>query len=767
MNLRSGALLIVILAQSMSPQDAPPAEDGRASAIRRLASEYETAPKQFDANDDGYRIAYMAEADRRPGLAMQWLTREAQRSSAVNDHALARMSRIARSSGNLLLERVLLERVRHARPNGQLSLAAVDRLAAGSLESGDAAGAIAILTASNTSTRDATPRQAAGLRERQAILGNAYAAGRRDHEARRLFAQLLDGDRTPQFPDDHSYAAVIGLDRLDGISLNANILELGEAEHMRRAAVYQFYRDFGPARLHLRAVIENHPTAAPNALFQMGRTYAQSGEYGETVKWYERLLERHPDSPAAKDGLLQLASAYSRVGKSKEALARYQNYIDKFPADERLDRAYLNQVDVLRDSGDIGGALRWCERTESAFRGKPAEAAAVFARGRIHLARQEWVEALASFDRLVTLSDLGGNSIPGGTTEAEVAFLRGVTLEKLGRYTDAIEVYLSIPDGRDEYYGWQATKRLRTLAASGTAASALAEKIGTVTAGLKAKDAETRRLNAQALLRMTSSPEARETAITTLKAAVKALPRYPSPPTVKPRPVSSTTSMLVRMEAYDDAVIEMVSSAGDASHAELFIKGDRGDKAIALVEPLWKKLPPDFPIDLMPRDQLRLLYPVVYRDELITTAAKDDIDPRLILAIMRQESRFRPGARSGAGARGLMQFISTTATDVARQLDIPAFEQDDLYDATTAVMFGSRHAADLFKAFPGKSEAVVAAYNAGDDNVKRWLERAHSDQAEFYVPEIMFTQTKDYVHRVMANLRMYQLLYDEALNPVD
>ncbi len=383
------------------------------------------------------------------------------------------------------------------------------------------------------------------------------------------------------------------------------------------------------------------------------------------------------------------------------------------------------------------------------------------------LPRQEWHEALASFDRLTTLSDLGGNSIPGGTTEAEVAFLRGITLEKLGRYADAIEVYLSIPDGRDEYYGWQATKRLRSLMASDPAASVGAEKVGVLTAGLKAKDAETRRQTAQALLRVTTSSEAREKAIATLKAAVKALPKYPTPPTLKPRPGSPAANVFVRLGAYDDAVIELASATGDANNAELFIRGDRGDKAIAMIEPLWKKLPADFSIDLMPRDQLRLLYPVVYRDELRTSSEKDDIDPRLLLAIMRQESRFRPGARSGAGARGLMQFISTTATDVARQLDIPAFEQYDLYDPATAVMFGSRHAADLFKAFPSQSEAVVAAYNAGDDNLKRWLERAHSDQPDRYVPEIMFTQTKDYVYRVMANLRMYQLLYDETLEPIN
>jgi soluble lytic murein transglycosylase len=70
---------------------------------------------------------------------------------------------------------------------------------------------------------------------------------------------------------------------------------------------------------------------------------------------------------------------------------------------------------------------------------------------------------------------------------------------------------------------------------------------------------------------------------------------------------------------------------------------------------------------------------------------------------------------------------------------------------------------DLFKLFPQQTAAVAAAYNGGEDNMQKWIGRSRSADAGRYVPEIRFWQTKDYVHRVMANLRMYEHLYDEQL----
>ncbi len=130
---------------------------------------------------------------------------------------------------------------------------------------------------------------------------------------------------------------------------------------------------------------------------------------------------------------------------------------------------------------------------------------------------------------------------------------------------------------------------------------------------------------------------------------------------------------------------------------------------------------------------------------------------------MRQESRFRPDAKSNAAARGLMQFIPATSNKIAGELGRDNYSRDELYDPETAILFGSQYLADLFKLFPSRSEAVAASYNAGEDNMARWLARSRSGSPERYVAEIMYPQSKDYVYKVMSNYRMYKLLYDEGL----
>jgi soluble lytic murein transglycosylase len=168
---------------------------------------------------------------------------------------------------------------------------------------------------------------------------------------------------------------------------------------------------------------------------------------------------------------------------------------------------------------------------------------------------------------------------------------------------------------------------------------------------------------------------------------------------------------------------------------------------------------------MMPRDQLTLLYPAPYVNTLVRSADERGVDARLLLSIMRQESRFNGSARSDAGALGLMQFIPTTADQIAGELGRKRFSQDDLAEPSTAIMFGAQYAADLFSLFPNQPEAVVAGYNAGDESVRRWLTRSRTGLSDRYVAEMMYTQTKDYVYKVMANYRMYQYLYDEELRP--
>src|SRR6185503_13526128 len=171
-------------------------------------------------------------------------------------------------------------------------------------------------------------------------------------------------------------------------------------------------------------------------------------------------------------------------------------------------------------------------------------------------------------------------------------------------------------------------------------------------------------------------------------------------------------------------------------------------------------------LELAPRDLVELLYPVPFRESLLKHASSRNVDPRFVLSIARQESRFQADVKSVAAARGLMQFIASTANDIAAQVNLQNFSQDDLYNADTAILFGSQYLANLFKQFPNQPQAVAGSYNGGADNLARWIGRARSNEADRYVPEIGFTQTRDYVYKVMANFWTYQRLYDAQLQPV-
>ena len=110
-----------------------------------------------------------------------------------------------------------------------------------------------------------------------------------------------------------------------------------------------------------------------------------------------------------------------------------------------------------------------------------------------------------------------------------------------------------------------------------------------------------------------------------------------------------------------------------------------------------------------------------------------------------------------------MQFTHPQASKIATELGWTTFDDDELYSPENSIALAVRYLADLQAMFPDQPEAVVASYNGGEDNVKRWVARAKSDDPERYVPEFVFGQTKDYVQRVMANYRVYQQLYDEQL----
>lgn len=132
----------------------------------------------------------------------------------------------------------------------------------------------------------------------------------------------------------------------------------------------------------------------------------------------------------------------------------------------------------------------------------------------------------------------------------------------------------------------------------------------------------------------------------------------------------------------------------------------------------------------------------------------------LVLAIIRQESEFDTAAVSSANAHGLMQLIPSTARATARSQGME-YDRGQLTDPTYNVTLGSSYLANLIDSFSGSYVLAIASYNAGDFNVRDWISdwgdpRSSSRDMVDWIELIPFSETRNYVQRVMENLQVYR-----------
>jgi soluble lytic murein transglycosylase len=152
-------------------------------------------------------------------------------------------------------------------------------------------------------------------------------------------------------------------------------------------------------------------------------------------------------------------------------------------------------------------------------------------------------------------------------------------------------------------------------------------------------------------------------------------------------------------------------------------------------------------------------YPAPYRQAILSAAKTRKLDPRFMLALIKQESVFKPLAKSPAGARGLLQLTMDAAQKYAPGAGINAVRENQLYQPETSITVGAEYLEHLSGMFPEMLESVAASYNGGEDNVARWLQRAKRNDPGVFTSEVGFDETKGYVQKVMANYRVYRALY--------
>jgi soluble lytic murein transglycosylase len=151
-------------------------------------------------------------------------------------------------------------------------------------------------------------------------------------------------------------------------------------------------------------------------------------------------------------------------------------------------------------------------------------------------------------------------------------------------------------------------------------------------------------------------------------------------------------------------------------------------------------------IETSPPWYQRVRYPLEYGEIVREQARAKGIDPALVAAVIYQESKFHSGARSSSGAIGLMQLRPETALGIALRTGGTAFRISDLTDPEINIRYGAWYLQHLFTKYDDERLAL-AAYNAGQGNVDRWLANGQ---------EIEFPETRAYVDRVEELKQVYR-----------
>ncbi len=149
-----------------------------------------------------------------------------------------------------------------------------------------------------------------------------------------------------------------------------------------------------------------------------------------------------------------------------------------------------------------------------------------------------------------------------------------------------------------------------------------------------------------------------------------------------------------------------------------------------------------------------LRYPTPYRDYLQKASKARAIDEAWVYGIIRQESRFMHYAKSSVGAGGLMQVMPATAKWIAKKLGWSSYNDGMLHDIDTNVNLGTYYMRYTLDTFNGQEAMATAAYNAGPSRARRWAANVPLEGA-IYAETIPFSETRNYVKKVLANAHMY------------
>ncbi len=451
--------------------------------------------------------------------------------------------------------------------------------------------------------------------------------------------------------------------------------------------------------------------------FYIAFAYGKSGYFYQALDALNKVVANYPNSKYAPEAAYYLGYYYEVNGFKDSALDCYAKFVDKYPHNEWADDAFWRM-----------GRLYY-------FKGDYAKACDVFSRAVATCQSGDWLDACA--------------------------YWKGLCQEKMGNKWDAISSYQYVINRFDHsYHSYRAREKLVAL---GVPDFQIKEDPVYL-------DLDTINEGPFASTPMNEEPLPFEPGVDEKTASLEGQINRTYDVKEHFRKYSELMGIGFYEEAANEAKVLVAASPADKKTsanlalATANLGAGQIKDSIIYAEVMCNNAVLCGTTDQLPRMAWNLAYPKAYYKYVSQYAAEFGIDEALVLAVIREESRFNPRTLSWANARGLMQIIPQTGYGVARLVGIRPYRSASLYQVDVNIRMGCYYLASLLKRFNYNIPYAVAAYNGGPIRVKKWINAWNAkvgpniDMDEF-VESIPLSETRRYVMKVMKSYYEYKRLY--------
>lgn len=603
------------------------------------------------------------------------------------------------------------------------------------------------------------PDRLSSEESRYVRLAQAHCAERQGShvEARRLYLGLLE----EEVQDEAQWEAAVRLARL--VPSRAAPLDPRNPDRSVAAllglAFFQ-HREFDAAYRYLSRTAQIYGDSLSEKEFELAYARARSlfwqEKHDRAALEYQWLARQAPEAELQARAFYQAARSFELAGRWRQAHGAFRAAFRADPDSRWADAALFSLLRILwtRQQEEEGQMLYEHLLTRRSWRETAARASLFLAAS--DLVRERVDRAAAWLDRAARVP----------RARLEVDYWRGRLAELEGRPEAAIDAYLSVL--RRDLFHPLAREVRRRLRGSDLARLAHLR-------GVAASRSDTNDRLYEAWLLLGSRHPLGQGALDHLRrhlagdrASAPFLELQPLPVPRWPlwqNSLRGPQEMLLALGDFQQSA-HVVNEhfplndlqLGFTGSNLLAIAGQTRD-SIRLAEILAQRVPEDLPEPLLPAGYRRLLHPLAHRDLLIAESRRYGIDPLLLAALIREESRFDPRALSAASARGLTQFVQPTARRLAARIGFAELRPQDIYRPRVAIVLGAVYLQELAERFPEAPEQVVAAYNAGEPQAELWRTYCVSSEPAEYFTKVGFRETRTYLGRVLGSYARYRDLY--------